>query len=116
MTSSLDWFFGEAEEMFRRTPLASGRPLAEVGLVPDAVSAVVAAAEAEGWPLTIEGAPAGREIARKFREVGSEWEVLEEPHALRLLACSSRDVPALLERMEKGETFRTRFAEYRLVK
>lgn len=74
------------------------------------------AADAEGWPERIEGELAGRAFARRYlREVGAEWEPLEESLALRLLACSSIDVPAVIAAMEKGEPFRTPFAEYRLV-
>lgn len=107
-----DWFFGEAQERFGvvHPPLRPAIPL------PRGAAAEMDAPETEGWPCVIEGEPTGREIARKFREVGSEWEVLPEPLALRLLACSAYDVPALLGRMEKGETFRTPLAEYRLVK
>lgn len=61
-----------------------------------------------------EAAAAGRLIERRFAEAGAEWEPLEEEYALRVLACSFRDVPAALEVM-KQHPVRTPFAEYRLV-
>jgi hypothetical protein len=108
-----DWFFGEAQERFLASP-----ELTNVAIpLPRGAAAEMDAPEAEGWPCVIEGEPAGREFARKYRgEIGAEWEVLEENLALRLLACSAFDVPAVIAAMKKGETFRTRFAEYRLVK
>lgn len=108
-----DWFFGEAQERF-----GVAHPLLNPAIpLPRGAAAEMDAGTNEGWPLVIEGQPTGREIARKFRgEVGAEWEVLEENLALRLLACSAYDVPTLLARMEHGETFRTPFAEYRLVR
>ena len=62
----------------------------------------------------LEAAPAGRRIERRFVEDGSEWEGIEEEYALRVLACSYLNVPAVLEEMKKGPV-RTPFAQYRLV-
>ena len=66
-------------------------------------------------PVVVEAAPAGRRFERRFNEEGATWEALEEEHALRILACSFGNVPALLEAMQTGEPVRTPFAEYRLV-
>lgn len=66
-------------------------------------------------PEVVEAAPAGRRFERRFAEEGATWEPLEEEHALRILACSFGNVPALLDAMQTGEPVRTSFAEYRLV-
>ncbi len=69
----------------------------------------------EAEPAVVEASPAGRKFERRFNEDGASWEALEEEHALRILACSFGNVPALLEAMQTGEPVRTPFAEYRLV-
>lgn len=66
-------------------------------------------------PVIREAEPAGRKFERRFVEDGAEWEPIEEPLVLRVLACSFYDVPRVIEKMKKGEPIRTRFAEYRLV-
>ena len=77
---------------------------------------LAALAEESGNELfVIEAAPTGRKFERRFNEEGASWEALEEEHALRVLACSFGNVPALLDGMQTGEPVRTPFAEYRLV-
>ena len=70
--------------------------------------------EGEDEPTVIDAKPSGLRFERRFNEEGAEWHAMEEEYALAVLRSSFFDVPKTIQSMKAGETFRTRFAEYRL--